>query len=57
MIQLTSLSKLRLLLGDPSRRRCLGRAGTKHVQQYRWDRLADELVEDLNAESAYARGT
>ena len=45
-------SKLRLLLGDPSRRRCLGRAGTKHVQQYRWDRLADELVEDLNAESA-----
>ena len=45
-------SKLRLLLGDPSRRRCLGRAGTKHVQQYRWDRLADELVEDLKGESA-----
>ena len=45
-------SKLRLLLGDPSRRRSLGRAGTKHVQQYQWDRLADGLVEDLNAESA-----
>jgi glycosyltransferase involved in cell wall biosynthesis len=45
-------SKLRLLIGDPIRRRCLGLAGTKHVQQYRWDRLADELVEDLNADSA-----
>ena len=43
--------KLRVLLGDPSRRRSLGRAGTKHVQQYRWDRFADELVEDSNAES------
>ena len=45
-------SKLRLLLGDPSRRHSLGRAGAKHVQQYRWDRFADKLVEDLNAESA-----
>ena len=44
-------SKLRLLLGDPSRCRSLGRAGIKHVKQYRWDRLAEELVEDLNAES------
>jgi glycosyltransferase involved in cell wall biosynthesis len=44
-------SKLRLLLADPSRRHCLGRAGTKHAQQYRWDRLAEALVEDLNAES------
>lgn len=44
-------SKLRLLLGDPSRRRRLGRAGAKHVRQYRWDRLAEELVEDLHAES------
>jgi glycosyltransferase involved in cell wall biosynthesis len=47
-------SKLRLLLGDPVRRRCLGRAGTRHVQQYRWDRLADELVEDLNADAESA---
>jgi len=45
-------SKLRLLLGDPSRRHALGRSGSQHVQQYRWDRLADELVEELNAESA-----
>jgi glycosyltransferase involved in cell wall biosynthesis len=45
-------SKLRLLLGDPARRRCLGRAGAKHVQQYRWDRLADGLIEVLNGESA-----
>lgn len=45
------VSKLRLLLGDPSRCRSLGRAGIKHVKQYRWDRLAEELVEDLNAES------
>jgi glycosyltransferase involved in cell wall biosynthesis len=45
-------SKLRLLLGDPARRRCLGRAGTKHVQQYRWDRLADGLLEELDAECA-----
>jgi len=43
-------SKVRLLLGDPSRRRSLGRAGTKHVEQYRWDRLADELIEGLKAE-------
>ena len=47
-------SKLRLLLGDPVRCRCLGRAGTRHVQQYRWDRLADELVEDLNADAESA---
>jgi glycosyltransferase involved in cell wall biosynthesis len=45
-------SKLRLLLGDPARRRCLGRAGAEHVQQYRWDRLADGLLEELYAESA-----
>ena len=43
-------SKLRLLLGDPARRRCLGRAGIKHAQQYRWDRLAQALIEDLNAD-------
>jgi glycosyltransferase involved in cell wall biosynthesis len=45
-------SKLRLLLADPARRRFLGRAGTEHVQQYRWDRLADGLLEELHAESA-----
>ena len=45
-------SKLRLLLGDPSRRRCLGSAGIKHAQQYRWDHLADALAGDLNAGSA-----
>jgi D-inositol-3-phosphate glycosyltransferase len=42
-------SKLRGLLQDPLRRQCLGRAGTEQAQQYRWDQLAEDLVEDLGA--------
>jgi glycosyltransferase involved in cell wall biosynthesis len=43
-------SKLRLLLQDPGQRRRLGLAGTKHAQQYRWDRLARGLIEDSGSE-------
>ena len=43
-------SKLRLLLQDPGQRRRLGNAGTKHAQQYRWDRLAQGLIEDSGSE-------
>jgi len=43
-------SKLRLLLLDPAQRRRFGMAGTKHAQQYRWDRLAQGLIEDSGSE-------
>jgi glycosyltransferase involved in cell wall biosynthesis len=43
-------AKLRLLLQDPGQRRRLGLAGTKHAQQYRWDRLAQGLIEELGSE-------
>jgi glycosyltransferase involved in cell wall biosynthesis len=43
-------SKLRLLLSDPEQRRRLGIAGTTHAQQYRWDLLAQGLIEDSESE-------